>query len=85
MNVDWFDQKNANKTLLFYGAEESLVFYRTAPSSILSNYGDNGMVYQIKICKKMLTPNYSCVGATYKFTCNDTVFTSLVTFFFKFY
>ena len=32
MNVDWFDQKNANKTFLFCGAEESLVFYRTAPS-----------------------------------------------------
>ena len=23
----------------------------------------------------MLTPNYGCVGATYKFTCSDTVFT----------
>ena len=30
----------------------------------------------------MLTPNYGCVGATYKFTCSDTVFTSLVMFFF---
>ena len=24
----------------------------------------------------MLTPNYGCVSATYKFTCSDTVFTS---------
>ena len=29
----------------------------------------------------MLTPNYGCVGATYRFTCSDTVFTSLVMFF----
>ena len=26
----------------------------------------------------MLTPNCGCAGATYKFTCNDTVFASLV-------
>ena len=26
----------------------------------------------------MFTPNYGCVGATYKFTCSDTVFISLV-------
>ena len=45
-------------------------------------YGDNGGIYQIKIYKKMLTPNYGCFGATYKFTCSDTVFTSLVMFFF---
>ena len=44
-------------------------------------YGDNGRIYQIKIYKKML-PNYGCVGATYKFTCCDTVFTSLLIFFF---
>ena len=44
-------------------------------------YGDNGRIYQIKIHKKMLTPNYGCVGATYKFTCSNTVFTSLVMFF----
>ena len=31
---------------------------------------------------KMLTPNYGCVGATYKFTCSDTIFTSLVMFLF---
>ena len=24
----------------------------------------------------MLTPNYGCVGATYKFTCSDAIFTS---------
>ena len=29
----------------------------------------------------MLTPDYGCVGATYKFTCRDTVFISLVMFF----
>ena len=29
--------------------------------------GDNGRIYQFKIYKKMLTPNYGCVGATYKF------------------
>ena len=44
-------------------------------------YGDNGRIYQFKIHKKMLTPNYGCVGATYKFTCSDTIFTSLVMFF----
>ena len=43
-------------------------------------YGDNGRIYQIY--KKMLTPNYGCVGATFKFTCSDTVFTSLVMCFF---
>ena len=32
------------------------------------------------IYKKMLTPNYGCVGATNKFTCSDTVFISLVMF-----
>ena len=36
-------------------------------------YGDNGRIHQIKIYKKMLTPNYGCVGATDKFTCSDTV------------
>ena len=36
-------------------------------------YGDNGRIYQIKIYKKMLTPNYGCVDATDKFTCGDTV------------
>ena len=35
-------------------------------------------LYQIKIDKKILTPNYGCVGATCKFTCSDTVFSSLV-------
>ena len=35
-------------------------------------YGDNGRIYQIKIYKKMLTPNYGCVSATDKFTCSDT-------------
>ena len=35
-------------------------------------YGDNGRIYKIKIYKKMLTPNYGCIGATYKFTCSDT-------------
>ena len=45
-------------------------------------YGDNGRIYQIQIYKKMLTPKYGCVSATYKFTCSDTVFTSLVMFFF---
>ena len=45
-------------------------------------YGDNGRIYQIKIYKKMLTPNYGCVGATYEFICSDTIFTSLVMFFF---
>ena len=45
-------------------------------------YGDNGRINQITIYKKMLTPNYGCVGATYKFTCSDTVFTSLVMSFF---
>ena len=39
------------------------------------------MIYQIKIYKKILTPNYGCVRAIYKFTCSDTVFTSLVMFF----
>ena len=29
----------------------------------------------------MLTPNYGCVDATYKFACSDTVFTSLVMIF----
>ena len=29
----------------------------------------------------MLTPNYSCVGATYKFTCSEIAFASLVMFF----
>ena len=29
-----------------------------------------------------MTPNYGCVGATYRFTCSDTVFTTLVMFFF---
>ena len=29
----------------------------------------------------MLTPNHCCVGATYKFTCSETVFASLVMFF----
>ena len=28
----------------------------------------------------MLTPNYYCVDATYKFTCSETVFASLVMF-----
>ena len=36
-------------------------------------YGDNGRIYQIKIYKKMLTPNYVCVDATDKFTCSDTI------------
>ena len=36
-------------------------------------YGDNGRIYQIKIYKKMLTPNYGWSGATDKFTCSDTV------------
>ena len=45
-------------------------------------YGDNGRIYQIKIYKEMLTPNYGCVDATYELTCSDTVFTSLVMFFF---
>ena len=36
-------------------------------------YGDNGRIYQIKIYRKMLTPNYGCVGATDKFTCSNTV------------
>ena len=40
--------------------------------------GDNGRIYQIKIYKEMLTPNYGCVGATYKFTCSVTVFASLL-------
>ena len=44
-------------------------------------YGDNGGINQFKMYKKMLTPNYSCVGATYKFTCSETVFASLVMFF----
>ena len=35
--------------------------------------GDNGRIYQIKIYKKMLTPDYGCVGATDIFTCSDTV------------
>ena len=35
------------------------------------------MIYPIKIYKKMLTPNYGCVGATFKLTCSDPVFTSL--------
>ena len=38
-------------------------------------------LYQIKIYKTILTPNYDCVGATYKFTCSDTVFASLAMFF----
>ena len=29
----------------------------------------------------MLTPNDCCVGATYKYTCSETVFASLVMFF----
>ena len=37
-------------------------------------YGDNGRIYQIKIYKKMLTPNCGCVGATDKFTCISAVF-----------
>ena len=37
--------------------------------------------YQIKIYKKVLTPNYGCVGAKHKFTCSDTIFASLVMFF----
>ena len=45
-------------------------------------YGYNGRIYQIKIYKRMLIPNYGCVGATYIFTYSDTVFTSLVMFFF---
>ena len=45
-------------------------------------YGDNGRIYQINIYKKMLTPNYGCVDATYKYTCSYTVFTSLVMGFF---
>ena len=38
-------------------------------------YGDNGKIYQIKIYKKMLTPNYGCVhvGANDKFTCSNIV------------
>ena len=46
-------------------------------------YGDNGriLVYQIKIYK-MLASNYGCVDGTYQFTCNDTVFTSLVKLFY---
>ena len=36
-------------------------------------YGDNGRIYQIKIYKNILTPNYGCVGATDKFTCSDIV------------
>ena len=43
-------------------------------------YGDNGMIYQIKIYEKMLTPNYGCVDATDKLTCSATVFTSFVMF-----
>ena len=35
-------------------------------------YGDNGRIYQIKIYKKMLTPNNGCVAATDKFMCSDT-------------
>ena len=35
----------------------------------------------MKIYKKMLTPNYGCVSAIYKFTCSDTIFTSLVMVF----
>ena len=31
----------------------------------------------------MLTPNYCCVGAAGQFTSSDTVFTSLVMFYFK--
>ena len=44
-------------------------------------YGDNGRIYQIKIYKKMLTPNYVCVGATDKFTCSDTISAVFVMFF----
>ena len=36
-------------------------------------YGENGKIYQIKIYKKMLTPNYGCVSANDKLTCSDTV------------
>ena len=35
-------------------------------------YGNNGGMYQIKFYKKILTPNYGCVGATDKFICSDT-------------
>ena len=38
-------------------------------------------MYHFKIYKKMSTPNYGCVGATYKFTCTETVFPSLVMIF----
>ena len=44
-------------------------------------YGDDGRIYQIKIYKKMLTPNYGYVGVAGKFTCSDTVFASLVIFY----
>ena len=44
-------------------------------------YGDKGRKYQIKIYKKMLTPNHGCVGVAGKFTCSDTVFASLVIFY----
>ena len=33
-------------------------------------YGDNCRIYQTKIYEKMLTSNFGCVGATYKFTCS---------------
>ena len=39
------------------------------------------MIHQIKIYKKMLTQNYGRVSATYKFTCSNNVFASLVMFF----
>ena len=39
------------------------------------------IVVGYKIYKKMLTPNYDCLGATYKFTCSDIAFASFVMFF----
>ena len=34
-----------------------------------------------RFISKMVTPNYGCVCATYKFTCSDTAFASLVMVF----
>ena len=58
-----------------------LMLRKTLYISSQEIYGDNGRIYQIKVHKKMLTPNNGCVSATYELTCSDTVFDLLVMFF----
>ena len=76
------DKKNNKKNIFPY--LPTLKLKNKSETDLLFSM-PNGRIYQIKIYKKMFTPNYAiygCVGGTYKFTCSGTVFTSLVRFFF---